>query len=71
MRQISWTHNVVILGVTNSIEEKFKVYRRKVIMNLSENTEFIEDESFEKEFIKRLRLRTEENVKECFIPYPY
>ena len=40
-------------------------------MNLSENTEFIEDESFEKEFIKRLRLRTEENVKECFIPYPY
>ena len=25
MRQISWTHNVVILGVTNSIEEKFKV----------------------------------------------
>ena len=44
MRQISWTHNVVILGVTNSIEEKFKVYRGKVIMNLSENTEFIEDE---------------------------
>lgn len=44
MRQISWTHNVVILGVTNSIEEKFKVYRRKVIMNLSENTESIEDE---------------------------
>ena len=44
VRQISWTHNVVILGVTNSIEEKFKVYRRKVIMNLSENTEFIEDE---------------------------
>lgn len=69
MRQISWTHNVVILGVTNSIEEKFKVYRRKVIMNLSENTEFIEDESFEKEFIKRLRLRTEENVKECFIRF--
>ena len=62
MRQISWTHNVVILGVTNLIEEKFKVYRRKVIMNLSENTESIEDESFEKEFIKRLRLRTEENV---------
>ena len=44
VRQISWTHNVVILGVTNSIEEKFKVYRRKVIMNLRENTEFIEDE---------------------------
>ena len=38
-------------------------------MNLSENTEFIEDESFEKEFIKRLRLRTEENVKECFIRF--
>ena len=44
MRQISWTHNVVILCVTNSIEEKFKGDRRKVIMNLSENTEFIEDE---------------------------
>lgn len=67
MRQISWTHNVVILGVTNLIEEKFKVYRRKVIMNLSENTESIEDESFEKEFIKRLR--TEENVKECFMRF--
>ena len=38
-------------------------------MNLSENTESIEDESFEKEFIKRLRLRTEENVKECFMRF--
>lgn len=32
VRQISWTHNVMILGATNSIEEK-EVYIRMCIKN--------------------------------------